>query len=146
MSIDDPYLTLGVTREHSLDEIKRSFYALAHKHHPDKGGDAEVFKKMSAAWAFLQQRHIQRPKGHKDYTAAASTSSKRSPHARGIFYEYDPETARWYSHNDVDKDGFVMPTTTTTETEEEFKAKAKKLRESRLGHQASTQDFYNKFK
>lgn len=50
----DPYTVLGVPRNASRDDIKRAFHKLAHKHHPDKGGDAEKFKEVSAAYAQLK--------------------------------------------------------------------------------------------
>ena len=33
------YELLGVTKEASLDDIKKAFRKLALKHHPDRGGD-----------------------------------------------------------------------------------------------------------
>jgi DnaJ-class molecular chaperone len=33
--------------------MKKAFYALAQKHHPDKGGDEEVFKSISNAYETL---------------------------------------------------------------------------------------------
>lgn len=38
------------------DDIKRAFHKLAHKHHPDKGGNAETFKQISAAYAVLKDK------------------------------------------------------------------------------------------
>lgn len=53
----DAYEILGVSRSASADEIKRAFHKLAHKYHPDKaGGDAEQFKKISAAYAQVKDR------------------------------------------------------------------------------------------
>jgi len=43
----DYYKTLGVERNATQDEIKKAFRALAHKYHPDKGGDAEKFKEVN---------------------------------------------------------------------------------------------------
>lgn len=58
----NPYEVLGVSRTATRDEIRKSFLRLAHLHHPDKGGDAEKFKEISAAWNELKdkQQTIQR--------------------------------------------------------------------------------------
>ena len=49
----DYYKTLGVEKGASKDEMKRAFRNLAHKHHPDKGGDAEKFKEINEAYQVL---------------------------------------------------------------------------------------------
>jgi DnaJ-class molecular chaperone len=51
---DDPYVTLGVPRGASDEEIRRAFRKLAKEHHPDvSAGNAEKFKKLSAAYDIL---------------------------------------------------------------------------------------------
>jgi molecular chaperone DnaJ len=47
------YDILGVGKSASKDEIKKAFRTLAHKHHPDKGGDAEKFKEINEAYSVL---------------------------------------------------------------------------------------------
>ncbi len=49
----NPYETLGVSKSASKDEIKKAFRTKAKKHHPDKGGDAEAFKKINEAYETL---------------------------------------------------------------------------------------------
>ncbi len=49
----DYYQILGLSREASQDEIKRAYRRLAHKYHPDKGGDGEKFKEISEAYQIL---------------------------------------------------------------------------------------------
>lgn len=46
----DPYAVLGVDRGASPEEVKKAYRKLAVRHHPDKGGDAEKFKEISAAY------------------------------------------------------------------------------------------------
>lgn len=50
---DDYYGLLGVGKSASQDEIKRAFRKKAHELHPDKGGDAEAFKKVNEAYQIL---------------------------------------------------------------------------------------------
>lgn len=52
----DPYAVLGLSRGATPEEVKKAFHRLAHLHHPDKGGDAEKFKEVSAAYADLKDR------------------------------------------------------------------------------------------
>lgn len=51
--MSDYYQTLGVNKGASDDEIKRAFRKLAMKHHPDRGGNAEEFKKIQEAYATI---------------------------------------------------------------------------------------------
>lgn len=50
---EDYYKLLGVEKSASADEIKRAFRKKAHALHPDKGGDAEKFKKVNEAYQVL---------------------------------------------------------------------------------------------
>jgi len=49
----DPYEVLGVNRNASPEEIRKAYRKLAVQHHPDKGGDQEKFKQISAAYEIL---------------------------------------------------------------------------------------------
>ena len=55
----DHYVTLGVSKSATPDEIKKAYRKLASKHHPDKGGDTAMFQKIEEAYRILsdpQQR------------------------------------------------------------------------------------------
>ena len=55
----DHYQTLGVAKNATPDDIKKSYRKLASKHHPDKGGDTATFQKIEEAYRILsdpQQR------------------------------------------------------------------------------------------
>jgi hypothetical protein len=42
--------TLGVPVNASIDQARDAYRILAKKHHPDTGGDAELFRRISEAW------------------------------------------------------------------------------------------------
>jgi hypothetical protein len=47
---------VGATRE----EIERRYKQLAHRHHPDRGGDEEEMKALNEAWRVLGDREARR--------------------------------------------------------------------------------------
>lgn len=47
------YDILGVSKTSSQEEIKKKYRELSKMHHPDKGGDEEVFKKINEAYSTL---------------------------------------------------------------------------------------------
>ncbi|MCX6724012.1 MAG: molecular chaperone DnaJ [Candidatus Staskawiczbacteria bacterium] len=49
----DYYEVLGITKSASQEEIKKAFHKLAHKYHPDKGGDEKKFKEINEAYQVL---------------------------------------------------------------------------------------------
>lgn len=48
--MDDPWETLGVPRDSDENTVKKAYRKLAMKHHPDKGGDPDQFKKIQSAY------------------------------------------------------------------------------------------------
>jgi len=53
----DYYQILGVSRSASAEDIKKAYYKLAHKHHPDKsGGDEKKFKEINEAYQILSDK------------------------------------------------------------------------------------------
>lgn len=52
----DYYQILGVNKNASPDEIKKAYYKLAHKYHPDKGGDEKKFKEINEAYQVLSNK------------------------------------------------------------------------------------------
>jgi len=57
MNIEEAYKILGVTKSHSLEEIKKAYKAKAKKYHPDIYGDDSEFKKIKEAYDIIQKRH-----------------------------------------------------------------------------------------
>ena len=49
----DYYQVLGVDKNADVKMIKRKYRELARKHHPDRGGDPEMFKKIAEAYEIL---------------------------------------------------------------------------------------------
>jgi molecular chaperone DnaJ len=54
MAKRDYYEVLGVGKNASADEIKKSFRRKAIEHHPDRGGDEEKFKELNEAYEVLK--------------------------------------------------------------------------------------------
>lgn len=52
----DYYKILGVSPDASDDEIRKAYYKLAHKYHPDKGGDEKKFKEINEAYRILSDK------------------------------------------------------------------------------------------
>ena len=50
---NSPWAILGIKVGASGAEIKQAFRNMALKHHPDQGGNAEMFKKVRAAYTKL---------------------------------------------------------------------------------------------
>ena len=53
MDLPDYYKILGVANNASQDEIKKTFRKQSLEHHPDRGGDGEIFKQISEAYECL---------------------------------------------------------------------------------------------
>jgi DnaJ-class molecular chaperone len=50
------YNTLGVNHSSTKEEIKKTYYKLSFKHHPDKGGDEKIFNEISEAYKVLTEQ------------------------------------------------------------------------------------------
>ncbi|GIW67213.1 MAG: hypothetical protein KatS3mg096_081 [Candidatus Parcubacteria bacterium] len=56
--MDDYYQILGVPENADEETIKKAFRELAKKYHPDRGGDAEKFKKIIEAYRVLSDKKL----------------------------------------------------------------------------------------
>lgn len=74
----DFYKVLGVDKKATQDDIKKAFRKLAHKHHPDKGGDDATFKEMTEAYSVLSDE-----KKRREYDAYGQSFPGGQPGAGG---------------------------------------------------------------
>lgn len=76
MAKRDYYEVLGVSKNASADEIKKSFRRLAIEHHPDRGGDEAKFKELNEAYEVLkdpQKRQRYDQFGHAGVGSSAAS-------------------------------------------------------------------------
>jgi len=52
----DYYKILGINKAASDEEVKKAFRKLAHRYHPDKGGDEKKFKEINEAYQVLSNK------------------------------------------------------------------------------------------
>lgn len=75
----DYYNVLGVDKSASKDDIKKAFYKLAAKYHPDKkGGDESKFKEVNEAYQILSD-----DKRRKEYDTYGQTFNGQGPMGGG---------------------------------------------------------------
>ena len=76
----DYYTLLGVEKGASKDDIKKAFYKLAAKYHPDKkGGDEAKFKEINEAYQTLSDE-----KKRKEYDTYGQTFNGAGPQGGGF--------------------------------------------------------------
>ena len=72
------YKILNISPRATQDDIRKAYHKSALKHHPDKGGDPDIFKKISLAYSILSN-----PESRNDYDQKGTSTS---------FNDYDPFT------------------------------------------------------
>ena len=60
----------------TLEELKKQYRELAHKHHPDAGGDVETMKAVNGEYGALFQKlkDVHQTKDGETYTAKQETN------------------------------------------------------------------------
>lgn len=79
----DAHQILGVPYGATQDEVKKAFRKLAHIHHPDKGGDEAMFKKISSAYSELQKKDS----FHVEFRGSHQPTPGRWKRADYVFYD-----------------------------------------------------------
>lgn len=80
MATKDYYSVLGLDKNASKDDIKKAFYKLASKLHPDKkGGDEAKFKEVNEAYQVLSD-----DKKRKEYDTYGQTFNGAGPNTGGF--------------------------------------------------------------
>ncbi|MFZ1075146.1 MAG: molecular chaperone DnaJ [Minisyncoccia bacterium] len=85
----DYYNVLGVDRKATPDDIKKAFRKLAHKYHPDKGGNADKFKEITEAYSVLSDDKKRREYDAYGQAFQGGGGSRSSGAAAGGFGGFD---------------------------------------------------------
>ena len=101
----DYYQLLGVTKESNQSEIKKAYRKLAIQHHPDKGGDPEIFKQVAEAYETLSD-----PKKKQQYDMLGFTEVNLSMNPMDMFQEFE----RMFSGSMFSGKSFMDPSNRTT--------------------------------
>lgn len=81
MAKRDYYEVLGVKKDASADEIKKSFRRAAIEHHPDRGGSEEKFKELNEAYEVLKD--TEKRKRYDQFGHAGVGGASGNPYAGG---------------------------------------------------------------
>jgi DnaJ-class molecular chaperone len=75
------YKLLEVAKDATPSEIKKAFFKLARKKHPDKGGDAKEFGEINAAYDVLKNENM---RAAYDKYGAEGLKEGRGKNGRGM--------------------------------------------------------------
>jgi len=75
----NPYEILNVNKFSSKDDIKKRYHKLSLEHHPDRGGDSNIFKKVTESYQWLLKNHISKTSGNsKEFFRDVYKSMRKS--------------------------------------------------------------------
>ncbi len=107
---DDPYSVLGVQRDASEDDIRKSFRKLAKELHPDLNpgnkASAERFKKVTAAYELLGDAEKRKRYDRGEIDASGEPRRAYQPHGAGAGGTYTWRGTRPGGPQDPDVDEF----------------------------------------
>ncbi len=86
----DYYQILGISKDSSQEDVKKAYRKLAHKHHPDKGGDEGKFKEINEAYQILGDKNKRQQYDRFGQTFDGGGGQGRS--AYGGFGGFDPSS------------------------------------------------------
>lgn len=81
--MEDLYKILNIDRGSTKSQIKKAYRELAIKHHPDKGGSEEEFKKISSAYSILSD-----DKKRQQYDQYGTTGDDQGMNMNDIFSNF----------------------------------------------------------
>jgi molecular chaperone DnaJ len=83
------YKTLGVNNNDDFKTIKKSYYKLSFKYHPDKGGDEKVFSEISEAYKVLSNEEL---RNEYDNKSKYGSNYNEFTELFDISFDFDYET------------------------------------------------------
>ena len=86
----DLYQMFGLPDFASIDDVKKSYRQLAMKHHPDRGGNPEMMKKINEAMEVFEK-----DKYKYDSWLRQVRAQQGAPGVRIIIQEVHPSPSQW---------------------------------------------------
>jgi curved DNA-binding protein CbpA len=105
----DYYKILEVRDKASAEEIKNSYLCLSMKHHPDKGGNEEEFKKINTAYEVMKNQESRnvynrlRDEYNKDIETKINTKSSNERDRTRKYHEKDYEQYHYRKNEKSEK-------------------------------------------
>lgn len=83
------YAILGVSKESTEKEIKKTYYKLSFEHHPDKGGDPMIFSELTEAYDCLSSEF------RDEYDIKSRFGKNYDESYEFLNYEFDSLKSGW---------------------------------------------------
>jgi len=127
----DYYKTLNINRNASQGEIKKAFRTLSKKHHPDKGGDTNIFKEMSEAYDTLGNENKKREYDTRGQNPFNQSHNQRGPNMEDIVNQFFGRRQHPHHQQRPTKKGRGLNIPLTVELEDVFFGRSKKIKYKR---------------